>query len=89
MPGDRLLFQKILWLKGQHCRLLDNHKETLNLMRQELQSQQKLQEARDVEGAELKDIVKYLMEQVKGKGETLDTTPEASGGDSGKGSPSR
>ena len=37
-------------------------------MTQELQSQQKLQEARDVEGAELKDIVKYLMEQVKGKG---------------------
>ena len=20
MPGDRLLFQKILWLQGQHCR---------------------------------------------------------------------
>jgi len=79
MHRDLLLDQESARINEQHKRELENHQMSINLMKDELRQNRESQHAQDGEIAVLKAPVEQLMGQVKGKGKTLDPTPEASG----------
>ena len=81
---DLLLDQGIVRINEQHKRELENHKMSINLVRDELQRQQESREAQDGEIAVLKALVEQLLGQVKGKGKVSDPTREASGAGGGR-----
>jgi len=84
MHRDLLLDQGIVRINEQHKQELENHKMSINLVRDELQRQQESREAQDGEIAVLKALVEQLLGQVKGKGKVSDPTPEASGAGGGR-----
>jgi len=84
---DQLLDQEIVRINEQHKRDLENHRMSINLVRDELQRQQESREAQDGEIAVLKALVEQLLGQVKGKGKVLDPTPDASGAGRGRAPP--
>jgi len=77
MHRDTLLDQEIARINEQHKWELENHKMSINLMKDELRQNQQSQQAQDGEIAVLKALVEQRMRQVKGK--TSDPTREASG----------
>jgi len=76
---DVRLEQVIVWNNEQHKQELQNHAESINLMKQELQDYQDDQDARDGKISELQAIVETLMRQVMGKGKASDLMPEGAG----------
>jgi len=86
MYRDLLLNQEIVRLNGQHQWELENHEQSINLMKQEMLQHQDAQQARDGEILELKAMVQTLMGQGKGKGKgkASDRMPEASRAGGGK-----
>ena len=82
-----MLDKEILRIQKQHKDELAEQEENNNLLREALEAQLEDQAARDNELTELKALVRSLVGQVKGKGRTPDTVPEASGGGSGRKKP--
>jgi len=76
---DLRLDQVIVWNNEQHKQELQNHAESINLMKQELQDYQDDQDARDGKISELQAMVETLMRQVIGKGKASDLMPEGAG----------
>ena len=77
---DVMLDQEILRIQKQHKDGLAEQEENITLLREALEAQLDDQATRDNELAELKEQVRFLSGQVKGKGRAQDTGPEATGG---------
>ena len=71
---DRELAQEIVGSKGQ----LDNNERLINVLGTELVNQREAREDSDRQLAEMKTMLKSLLNQVKGKGKQSDPTPERS-----------
>jgi len=84
MHRDLLLDQEIVRINEHYKREMDNHKISINLVRDELQRQQESREAQDGEIAVLKALVEQLLGQVKRKGKVSDPAPEALGAGRGR-----
>lgn len=75
MHRDRLLDQEIVRINKHYKPELENHEISINLMRQEMQQDQKSRHAQNGEISARKDLVEELTGQDKGKEKVSDPTP--------------